>query len=469
MNERPCAPHPPPPPHEGVGVGEKPRLALIASVPTTESLPWFRSLDMHYRLDIVAEPAGQDRVLYLLDGETDLDRLGAMLARHPGILWLRALPAAPPHGRPPAIVYAFGGWRAVRKIGREQGSESVDPALIGLLRAARGFIAAPEIIAVLTSEFGSLDGLAATLDEQAPDSADRLRGAIEGFAENHPLVRRDKVVGALAAITVEPGPTAADRANLAIAIREGTPTLKPRQLLVDVTMLSVNDGRTGIERVVRAMLLALIGTVPEHWRVEAVRRQGDGYLYARAFLAGLLGCPEIGLPDDPVDAGGDDVFLDMEFSLAAVQRDAELAERGQGWLLYHRLRGMKVYFAIHDILPVQLPRFFNPEIGRPVRRLAADLTPTGRRSHLRFAHGARRFARLSWRNGRAKAGLFPSRRRYRGQCPQRWNRRGATASFCPDWTVGLTSSWWGRWKAAKATPRCWRRWSGYGAKAPMSD
>lgn len=340
--------------------GALPRLAVVGPATLAKSLPWLAGLSRDYVVDIVDAPGEHDRVLYLVDDETmpSVEQLSA----RPGCVLLLALPQAREQAGRTAELYAFGGWRAIGE-GLQNGQSSrVDPAIVPVLRAAQGvIIAAPRIADSLAERF-VIDPALMTRLPAGPDAAAGLVTAIESFARSHPLLRRQTLIAEIAAIPTKPGPTPADRAALAVAIHSAMPAVKQRQLLIDVSMLVVNDRRTGIERVVRAMLLALVSEVPLNWRVEPVRREGDGYLYARRFMANLVGAADIDLPDAPVDAGSGDIFLDLEFSLAAVQREAQLAESGMGWLTYHRLRGMKVYFGIHDILPIQLPQFFNPHI-----------------------------------------------------------------------------------------------------------
>src|SRR3546814_2797474 len=46
-----------------------------------------------------------------------------------------------------------------------------------------------------------------------------------------------------------------------------------RQLLIDISRLVVEDARTGIQRVVRAILASLLKNPPEGWVVEPIDRK----------------------------------------------------------------------------------------------------------------------------------------------------------------------------------------------------
>ncbi|HJV80885.1 glycosyltransferase [Noviherbaspirillum sp.] len=130
-----------------------------------------------------------------------------------------------------------------------------------------------------------------------------------------------------------------------------------RQLLVDVSTIARNDLQTGIERVVRAQLSALLNNPPAGFRVEPVYLSSEGgtwhYRYARRYTTKLLGIETATLEDAPANVVASDVFYSPDFSPEAV---IEAAAGGvyADW----RARGIEVSFLIHDILPVLRPEFF---------------------------------------------------------------------------------------------------------------
>jgi len=140
---------------------------------------------------------------------------------------------------------------------------------------------------------------------------------------------------------------------LAEAIAFNQPALPTRQLLVDVSALVQTDLKTGIQRVVRSILLSLIATPPAGFRVEPVFTTGGNrpYHYARRFGLGLVGEDMVMLEDAPVDLHPGDVFFGLDLFLSGVHQNERL-------LLSMRDRGVEIYFCMYDILPMLRPDVF---------------------------------------------------------------------------------------------------------------
>lgn len=187
--------------------------------------------------------------------------------------------------------------------------------------------------------------------------AAQYRDAIEHFAEHGRHARRARLVDAVAAfVAPAPVPAAPELRALAAALaadRHGERRGVPR-LLVDITAVAVHDLRSGIQRVVRAVLGHLLERAPEGWRVEPVYQDRHGYRHARRFTLGLLGADAAALDDDPVDAGAGDVFLGLDLVTDGVRHHRALYER---W----HARGAKLHFVVYDLLPVLHPQWFPDE------------------------------------------------------------------------------------------------------------
>lgn len=137
-----------------------------------------------------------------------------------------------------------------------------------------------------------------------------------------------------------------------MAANNAVPLRKPR-LLVDVSELVQRDFGSGIQRVVRAILMQWLTTPPEGFIVEAVYAtlgQG-GYRYARAFTSRLLGIDQSWCLDEVVEPSSGDIFigLDLQPSIVAQQLDTY-----REW----RRAGVVVRFVIYDLLPVVAPEYF---------------------------------------------------------------------------------------------------------------
>jgi FkbM family methyltransferase len=135
-----------------------------------------------------------------------------------------------------------------------------------------------------------------------------------------------------------------------------------RQLLVDVSILARDDFKTGIQRVVRSQLLALLNNPPAGFRVEPVLLgDADGrwqYRYARRYTLQLLGLPHGVLKDDPVEVAEGDIFYMPDFWTDGVVLATD-ASVYAGW----RAKGVETSFMVYDILPLTQPEFFPDRFG----------------------------------------------------------------------------------------------------------
>ena len=125
-----------------------------------------------------------------------------------------------------------------------------------------------------------------------------------------------------------------------------------RQLMLDISELAQRDAATGVQRVVRSYLKALLENPPADFRVEPVYATPEsGYRYARQFTLNFLGQSEEGVTDDLVQWQGGDLFFGLD-----MQHHVQLANKA----FYQQLRqeGVIVKFLIYDLLPIQLNDFF---------------------------------------------------------------------------------------------------------------
>lgn len=128
---------------------------------------------------------------------------------------------------------------------------------------------------------------------------------------------------------------------------------RQRQLLFDVSQLVNTDAKTGIQRVVRAVLSHCLQNPPHGWQVEPVYAtiDEDGYRYARRFTCRFLGIPEDWAVDEPVEAFQGDVFLGLDLQPNVVPRQVDVLHE------WHR-RGVGVHFVVYDLVPVLMPDVF---------------------------------------------------------------------------------------------------------------
>lgn len=143
-------------------------------------------------------------------------------------------------------------------------------------------------------------------------------------------------------------------APLAVAIAKNSPpTPRRKQLLLDVSELVKHDAKSGIQRVVRAILSHWLQNSPPGWQVEPVyaNMEEDGYRYARRFTSRFLGIPEDWAVDEPVETHQGDVFLGLDLQPNVVPRQIGVLQE------WHR-RGVGVHFVVYDLVPVLMPDVF---------------------------------------------------------------------------------------------------------------
>ncbi|UNC14550.1 glycosyltransferase [Acidiphilium multivorum] len=159
--------------------------------------------------------------------------------------------------------------------------------------------------------------------------------------------------GLIRSLKTQPIPSG-EGSRLATALARNFPA-HPRhpQLLVDVSILVHTDLRTGIQRVVRAILLEWLTNPPPGWKIEPVYATVDmlGYRYARQFTSRLLGIEKVDLEDDTVEAWPGDVLFTLDFAWHIVVFQ-------QKYLQTWHNRGVKIWFMVYDLLPVLMPHVF---------------------------------------------------------------------------------------------------------------
>lgn len=124
-----------------------------------------------------------------------------------------------------------------------------------------------------------------------------------------------------------------------------------RQLLVDISELVNRDAKSGIQRVVRSILLRLLKHPPAGYRVEAVyTRDGHGLLYARSFVAKFLGLPAEGIQDVPVTFGKNDIFVGLDLT-------AHLFPAFNETLRQMHETGVRIHYVVYDLTPLMNTRW----------------------------------------------------------------------------------------------------------------
>lgn len=125
------------------------------------------------------------------------------------------------------------------------------------------------------------------------------------------------------------------------------------QIFVDVTELRKRDLKTGIQRVIKAVLKKWLLHPPAGFRVEPVYANNfdKGYKYAKSFTLDLLGLPKDALEDDLISYQPGDIFLGLDLVLDIIQIQKTYLKELQN-------SGVQVKFVVYDLLPILQPQHF---------------------------------------------------------------------------------------------------------------
>ncbi len=184
--------------------------------------------------------------------------------------------------------------------------------------------------------------------------ARRCRDAIEAIALGAgPAERRMRQ--RLEALVAERRIGDADAARIKDCMELNRTRAMAGRLLYDVTALSSNDLRSGIERVTRSLLAALVEAPPPGMHVEPVRATAQGYVHAHAYARASFDLPW-SAPDTPVYPRANDVLLNTEWT-------PSILDDQRAWITHAQARGLTYIQMVHDLLPVQHPGLFPEGIG----------------------------------------------------------------------------------------------------------
>jgi glycosyltransferase involved in cell wall biosynthesis len=134
-----------------------------------------------------------------------------------------------------------------------------------------------------------------------------------------------------------------------------------RQLLVDVSVIHQSDARTGIQRVVRSLLLQLLAAQPIGFQVRPVfATRQNGYCYADPNFLDASAPPSKDAAK-AVQVFRNDLFLGLDLA-------AHLLPHHQAQVLSWKRSGVKVHVVVYDLLPLHHPQWFNPKTTRNFKR-----------------------------------------------------------------------------------------------------
>lgn len=151
-----------------------------------------------------------------------------------------------------------------------------------------------------------------------------------------------------------------NQAELSRTIAHNLPQLNgpsQLQLFIDVSQIVHSDYKTGIQRVVRALILEFLRIGLEDFRVEPVWLSSTGgrwhYCYARRWTQELLGIEQSGLQDEAIETRQGDVLL-----LADLTGGYVIEADKCGVYTELAAEGVDLKAIVYDILPMVLPQCF---------------------------------------------------------------------------------------------------------------
>ncbi|WP_459208212.1 glycosyltransferase family 4 protein [Pseudomonas sp. MLB6B] len=149
-----------------------------------------------------------------------------------------------------------------------------------------------------------------------------------------------------------------DIARLAKAIDYSVqgPSGMPR-LLVDISQLCRHDGKSGIQRVVRSILLEWLSHPPAGYQVQPVytKVEESFYRYATQFTAQFLGHDAGQAQDEALDYRAGDVYICLDLLL-------DVLPQRQPYFDTLHAHGVSVYFVVYDLLILQMRHCFSDHL-----------------------------------------------------------------------------------------------------------
>ena len=197
-------------------------------------------------------------------------------------------------------------------------------------------------------------GLEYVTREHSPGRAASLYyDAIEKIFASSSYVQYKSLLSALSKIDTRAKPDEADLIRVAKSIVDNSRSLSVCQLLVDISELVQKDVKTGIQRVVRSVLINMLYNVQVSCRIEPVYFDGKDYRYARRFTTGMLETYTKEFADDIVDVTPQDIFLGLDLSLESFPQRYEK-------LSFFVQKGVKIHFVVYDTLLLEHPEWWPP-------------------------------------------------------------------------------------------------------------
>jgi len=217
---------------------------------------------------------------------------------------------------------------------------------------------------------------------------------------DNPLAREEQLITDISLMDGKPSDE--DLASVACMVVSTRKSEAMQRWLVDVSSIAEKDIHTGVQRVVRNILMHWFTSPPEGVQIVPIRFARGRYRHARRYAFELFDRTGTPLPEDAIEAINGDVFFGLDWVVDTIDAaEPQLRE-------WHR-RGASLQFLIHDLLPVTLPDTFHPYARdrfdnwlRRISRIADRLICVSRATRDEL-HGWLTSNRLTYQFGRSPA------------------------------------------------------------------
>ncbi len=163
------------------------------------------------------------------------------------------------------------------------------------------------------------------------------------------------------------GETENNLIQTSLALEFNTAYRTPKQLLLDISVLVHVDAKSGIQRVVRSLLLEIVNNKSLKYSVKPIYSNNGQYYYANRFIAKFLNRTYENIEDDAVSFRQDDIYLSLDLNAHLTNDNYQLYKQLQ-------ILGIKIYFIVYDILFVQNPSWWVENVSKTFNLWLRNIT-----------------------------------------------------------------------------------------------
>jgi glycosyltransferase involved in cell wall biosynthesis len=200
---------------------------------------------------------------------------------------------------------------------------------------------------------------------KAIDALEHLHDRTKQVQPIQPVILGSATVASLAVLAKSVIPEDDDLRRAALCLSFNAGTTRARFFL-DISSLVHSDAKSGIQRVVRSLLVELMRSPPIGFDVKPIWFDGAQYRHASRFLAILNRITPTG-QDELVEFFQDDVYLSLDLIMHLTSQVHDLHKN-------LKVRGIKLFFIVYDILLARHPEWWETEHASRFNRWLESIT-----------------------------------------------------------------------------------------------